>query len=59
MSPDNASWLASVRRRIDEAKIAVTSNARLNDSALAELASRLEQVWKDARAQVADEREAA
>ena len=49
MNADAAEWYDQVERRIDAAKIAVTSNARLPDSELAEIASQLESAKKSCR----------
>lgn len=57
MSPDAREWCAQVERRVDAAKTAVTSNARLPDSELAEIASQLETIKKRCRALVEGEGE--
>lgn len=47
--PDDEAWLSQCRKRIDDAKIAVESNARLSVNERAKLASQLESVFKQAR----------
>lgn len=49
MQLDDKEWLAQCERLIGGAKVAVTSNGRMNPSSLAALASRLESVYKDCR----------
>lgn len=52
MNADNNEWLAQVRRSIDNAKCAITSNSRLSEFDLADMASQLESIAKRCRAMV-------
>ncbi len=49
MTADTQAWLESVERRKDDLKTAITSNGRLLDGELAELASTVETVYKRCR----------
>lgn len=54
---DTLAWVQAMRRDADRLKVSITSNARagIDIGALTELASRVEQVFKDARALVQTE----
>lgn len=49
ITADDRAWLDQVRRHIDACKTSVTSNGRLDNAKLTDIASRLESIFKECR----------